>query len=368
MRILPVVTRFFTNNTNTNTINRQNAFKPQFTADDANDTFQSYSILDLQINEMQDEIENKIKPYKEMIKEKFNIIGKIGYDTQEKLKLIRTSETELMNKKFEANEQPVFKKADKRTEPYEKYQKNIKEFETTEKFVKNSSYYSTPQILKTIEKSRAKVYRDTDEFSKLQPLYDTIQNTKNEMSDELDLINSHNLPEFSQKIKELDDKNLTAVMLALVSGYPDAVAICKKSDDILKAYKEKSQPSFKLLEQVEALNGEIQRFDGKSSDNNRKVVEEMDKFIDENIDYEDNILSKSEINQTYQKLLQDANIAIKKYTDRLAKHLAEDKTTVSPRIIDRTLKSQAKANKTINELIQKEKQKFYEQINSNIQR
>ena len=101
MRILPVVTRFFTNNANTNTINRQNAFKPQFTADDANDTFQSYSILDLQINEMQDEIENKIKPYKEMIKEKFNIIGKIGYDTQEKLKLIRTSETQLMNKKLD---------------------------------------------------------------------------------------------------------------------------------------------------------------------------------------------------------------------------------------------------------------------------
>ena len=358
MRILPVVSRFFTNNANTGTINRQNAFKPQFTADDANDTFQSYSILDMQIDEMQDEIENKIKPYKEMIKDRFSIIGKIGYDTQEKLKLIRSYETQLMNKKFDADKHPAFKKAEMKTNPYEQYEKNIKEFERSENLVKNNPYYS--EITDAVEKKRAKIYRDTDEFAKLQPLYEKIQNTKQDMSEELDGVNSQALPEFYSKVKTLDDKNRTAVMLALVSGYPDAIGICKKSDAILNAYHEKNEPSFKLLERVETLNGEIQRFEHSIEDNSA-TLNEIDKFIDENKDYENNTLQTSEIKNTYQDLLQKADNIINRHAQKLVDFFSTDTTKVSPRIIDRTLKSQAKANKAVNELILKEKQKIYEQ-------
>lgn len=358
MRILPVTARFFTNNTNTGIVNRQNTYKPQFTADDANDTFQSYSILDMQLEEMQDEIKNKIEPYKEMIKDKFCIIGKIGYDTQEKLKLIKNYETQLMNKKFDADSQQAFKKAEQKTKPYEEYQKNIKEFERNEKLVNSNPYYSA--VSGAIEKKRAKVYRDSDEFAKLEPLYEKIQSTKQDMSEELDSVNSRNLPEFYPKVKDLDDKNRTAVMLALVSGYPETVNISKKSAEILKAYENNSKPSYKLLEDVEALNSNIQSFE-HSIENNNDVIEEMDKFIDDNKDYEKNSLQTSEIKNTYEGLLQKADTIINRHAQKLMAFFDSDNTKVSPRIIDRTLKSQVRANKEINRLIQKEKQKIYDQ-------
>ena len=56
-----------------------------------------------------------------------------------------------------------------------------------------------------------------------------------------------------------------------------------------------------------------------------------------------------------EKAIEKADNIINRHAQKLVDFFSTDTTKVSPRIIDRTLKSQAKANKAVNELILKEK-------------
>ena len=149
--------------------------KPTFSG---KDRFEGKSIIQTGLDELKADIEEEIIPYREKYKDTFIQLGKIGYDSQEKLKLVKDYETRLMNKKLNAENNETFIQASKNALLFEKYKNNIDEFERTAEFVQKNDYYSNPEILKTIEKNRSKMIRDAKEFTKIETLYNKTNETK----------------------------------------------------------------------------------------------------------------------------------------------------------------------------------------------
>ena len=96
-------------NISSRTYNNNNRlkFQPKYQSPitfNGSDTYQGSSFIDKQINDLKNNIETKISPLKDKYKQEFLQVGLIGYDSQEKLKLIRKYETALMNKKLQTPE------------------------------------------------------------------------------------------------------------------------------------------------------------------------------------------------------------------------------------------------------------------------
>lgn len=359
-------------NISSRTYNNNNRlkFQPKYQSPitfNGSDTYQGSSFIDKQINDLKNNIETKISPLKDKYKQEFLQVGLIGYDSQEKLKLIRKYETALMNKKLQTPENTDLISATKNAILYEKYLNNINEFERTAEFAAEHNYCATPEILRYIEKSRPKIYRDNDEFENLKPFYNKYRTEKESMEQSLNKITSAGLPEFSEKIKQLDEQNKTAVILMIISGYLGISDINREASKIYQDYTEQKEPLYKLLERIESLNNKIQKFDEEKS-THEKNISELKDFIAVNKDYKTKNLSEETITKTYQKLLHNTDTVILNYIDSLKEYAAVNPAKISPRIVERTFNAQAKINKKLNNLIQKEKQKLYEQTNNEFQK
>ena len=339
----------------------------QFTNFNGHDSFQKSSYVDTQINNLKNNIATKISPYENKYKQEFIQTGLIGYDSQEKLKLIRQYETELINKKLGIGQNEILKKIPQKALLYEKYANGIKEFERTAEFVLTHKLYATPEILNYIEINRPKIYRDNNEFEKLKPYYEYVCNENEKTNKKLEQITSAGMPEFSQKIKTLDEQNKTAAILLIISGYLDISDIKKETGNIIKAYNEKSEPLYNIIERIEKLNNKIQRFEEYNTFHEENISE-LKKFIEQNKNYKNENLTEKEIKTVYHKLLNEADTAILDYTNSVQKYSGENPVKISPRIIDRTFKSHSRINNTLNKLIQNEKQKIYEQTNNEFQK
>lgn len=361
MRILPIISNIQTvYNPNKNyTRNNTLRINPSFGSEDR---FQKSDVLlNPQINQIKSDIQNIVEPFLEENKERFIMLGEIGYDSQEKLKLIKDYETRLMQKKFNAAQNEAFKNLTQNAILYEKYKNNIQEFERTAQFVQNHKMYSTDKILNAIENGRKKIYRDSEEFKKLKPYYDKFQEVKTNMDKELDNISSKNIPEFSKQIKNLDEQNRTAVMLFLISCYTDANDIKKEAQLLLSDCKN-HKISYDIFKRIEKINYKIQQFE-ENTENKKSITDPIDKFLEENKDYKKTNIPENEICKIYEKLLANTDKTISKYANELIEYNQSNKIKISPRIIDRTYNSQARINKHLNELILQEKEKFYRQEN-----
>ena len=326
------------------------------------DRFEGKSIIQTGLDELKADIEEEIIPYREKYKDTFIQLGKIGYDSQEKLKLVKDYETRLMNKKLNAENNETFIQASKNALQFEKYKNNIDEFERTAEFVQKNDYYSNPEILKTIDKNRSKMIRDAKEFAKLEPLYNKTNETKAQMNTDLEQISSKNLPDFHNKIKALDEQNKMAAMLMFISEYPDTTNICNEYKSILKDYNEKKILMYDLLDRIGRLSYNIQKFKERKN-NFEENINDINKFIEENKSYKTENISEKEIRTTYDKLLKNADNTIAMHSKNLQNYAAAHPAEISPRIADRTFKMQAKILKQLNTMIWNEKQKFYNRIN-----
>ena len=353
MKILPVNLNMFSAVNNNRSCYQTPHIRMCFNGEDS--FSRTNSFVNEQIRQLENDVNNKVLPYRDEHREKFIALGKIGYDSQEKLKLVRAYETELMNKKFDAGETETFKNASQNARIYEQYNRNIKEFERNEQFVQEHPQYASSELLQAIEKGREKVYRDSEEFEKLKPHYEKFQEIQEQMDDELSDVSSAALPEFHEKIKQLDMQNKTAAMLFLVSGYTDVQEIKKETGDIIQEYKE-NKVSYDILKRLEKVNYKIQKFE---EDDKTSVLESIDNFLEENKNSEAAELTKDEIHQTYKTLLENTDEIILKYTGEMTAYNEANLVKISPRIMDRTFKSQEKTNKIINELILNEKEKYY---------
>lgn len=325
----------------------------------SNDTAHFGSILDMQIGELKEIFENEINPFIEKNKPMYIQIGKIGYDSQEKLKLAKNLNQQLFNKKFDLENNITIKKVEKTVEPYRKYLDNIKEFEQTSRFILNSKYYATPEMVRFIEKSRPKIYQGSTEFSKIKPVYDEYNQTKQNIDNDLNNIGLQSNPEFARKLKDLDNQNRTAVMLMLVSGYPDMLKLSGDAEKLFKDYKEHTQPVFKLMEQTERLTYDTRHFQEHSLSNRSELDKEIKDFIDANKNYKSENLTEEEINTVYNEFIIAADNTINSHAKKLETFVKDNPFKVSPRIIDKTLKAQQRTNKQLSILLQKAKEEFY---------
>lgn len=353
MRILPVSFTYASN------INQMYRIKKENTSLKSNDQISFGTILDRQIGELKQTFEDEILPFKEKNLPKYIQIGKIGYDSQEKLKIAKDYAQELFNKKFTYQENTVLKNVKKSVEPYEKYLKNIKEFEKTSGFIQNNENYSTAEIRQFIKKSTPKIYQGSEEFEKLKPLYDKYELTKDNIDAELDAAGIQTRPEFAKQLEKLDTQNKEAVMIMLISGYPEMLKITTDAQKLFKDYSEKNEPLYKLLERTEKLNEDTQNFIKNNIDNSTRIDNEIELFLEKNKNYKEVNLSAEEIKTTYIELINQTDKIIEKHTGVLNSYYNSQKIKVSPRIIDKTLKAQERVNKKLNELLLQEKQKFY---------
>lgn len=359
MKILPVSILPFIRTQNVQPANNQPK-KISFTS--KNDIFASGSILDREITDLKEVFDNEINPFIEKNREKFNQAGKIGYSSQEKLKIVQSLEQQLFEKKFNSTDNKIFKEVEKVTDIYAKYKENIREFEQTSKNIINSTMYSTPELRKAVEKSRPKVYQGEEEFGKIQPLYQEYNNAKSIINQDLDELSIKNMPEFAAKIEELRNQNATAVFIILNSGYADMLKLSKDAQQLFKDYKEKNQPAFKLMERADRLSCDVQKFQN-NIENYETNSEETEKFIEENKDYENKNLSEEEIKNTYKELFKAADEIIDFHSANLYNYYKENPIKLSPRIIDKTFKAQERANRNLNKMLQNEKLAFYEKSN-----
>ncbi len=351
-----------------------NPFKPQYSREKntplsssqpvftSNDRFEANSIVKTELDSIATDIKEEIIPYREKYKNTFIQLGKIGYDSQEKLKLVKNYETMLMNKKFNAANNEIFKQASKNALLYEKYKNNIDEFERTAQFAQKNNYYSNTEIVKLINTSRPKMIRDAEEFSKLEPTYNKVNETTELMNADLEKICSGNLPNFHNKIMALNEQNKTAAMLMFISDYPDTTNICNEYKNILNEYQTKKLPMYDLLKKIEKLSYKIQKFK-ENQENSEERLAEINRFVEENKNYKTENISEKTIKTTYDKLLKNTDDTIIKYSKDLQDYVNKHPVNISPRITDRTFKMQARIIKQLNELIWQEKQKFYSQTN-----
>ena len=353
MKILPLVS-YKTNNTrNFENNKKQISMTPVFTS---NDSAQFGTVLDSQIFNLKEIFDKEINPYINQNKPKFTQIGKIGYDSQEKLKLAQNLSQQLFNKKIDFENQNTFKKVKKVIDPYEKYLSNIKEFEYTSKIILNNENYATPEIKNFIKKNTHKIYQEDEEFNKIKPLYEEYNSTKEELNQNLDKININNKPDFTRRLKVLDKTNREAVMLILVSGYTDMIKLSTEAEDLFIDYKEKNEPNFKLMERANRLYYAAQQFQEQTMNNN-SIDSEINYFLLENKNYISENLTKSEISTEYNELFNKTDNIINLHAQKLNEFYKENPIKTSPRIIDKTLKAQEKVNKQLNQMLLAEKQK-----------
>ena len=329
---------------------------PNFTG--CGDFVMSKNYLDNKIIELKNNIDSVISPFKQQYGGQFILLGQIGFDIQEKLKLSGKYETQLLRKKIYAADNKTFKQAERKTADYKKYMENIKEFKRYEKLSEREPYSSNPIILKTIADNREKFTCDDDEFNKLKIYYDTVIGTKSSMSEELDNINLKNFPETAEKIKALKDKHITVLSMFLFSDYFLMADIYKSYNEITTAYRDKTLPADMLLEKIYRQEENLQKF--AENDNNRTdSLNMISDFLQDNNNFKTESISKEEINSVYKKLTAKADKIIAEYADYLKKYNADTKIKIDKKLINKTLKSQNSINTLLSSLVQKEQEKMY---------
>ena len=332
---------------------------PSFTSD----SFRPGGILDDRLNEISENIKTEIDPFKEKYNELFIQAAHIGYDSQEKLKLILDYEQKLMEKRFYAEQDnEVFKKFEKELSEYEQYNRNIKTFESRSQLILKNDLYSTPEIQHALQNGKGKIYQNSEEFKKLEPLYDKYQSSKKKMDSDLENNKPQNLPDFFSGIKSLDEQNKTAIYMLIVSGYSDMADIYKYSNELIKDCKDAKKPMYRLVKQAENLNSKIYNFI-EDIPNIEKAMPEISKFLEKNKNYKTDNLSEKEIRGVYEELLKKSDEIIEESAETLREYRRNNPVKINKAIQAETLKAQTEVINEIDKLMAEEREKFYSNIN-----
>ena len=329
---------------------------PKFTGQDSFSS-KSYS-FDNRLSELKDTIDAVITPFKQQYGENFIRLGKIGFDAQEKLALVKKNEKELFYKKLYASDNETFKQSEKNVKDYEKYTNNINNFKHYEELSKKEPYFSNPAIVKIIDDNHEKFAGDVNEFDKLKTYYDTVKNTTKAMHEELNKINLKNIPDAAEQIEKLDNKHIAVIVLFLLSDYTQMSDIYKEYNAISTGYKNKTMPINMVWNRIDLLEENLQKF-AENDANRADTMKEIDKFLEE--DYKDNTenISANKIKSIYEQLFENTDKTISKYTEYLKKYNADTKLEIDKKLINKTLKYQNTVNAKLASLIQQEKEKIY---------
>lgn len=323
------------------------------------------SLYEKDLNQLKDSIERSILPYKTDKMPDYTLLAKIGYDAQEKIKLVQEQENSLFQAKLRFKDNEAFKQSRNTLTPYHDYQKNIKDFERTVDLVADCSYLATPRVTKYINKSSAKMYENASEFNKFEKLDKKYKEITEQTEKDLDKFDIRENPVFFKRIRDLGNQNKTAVALYWISDFYQAVEIEKAYEKLKTDSANNKITPYEFDKRVSQLNSKIMDF-GKDKASRTTHDLKVKEFLAENKDYKTKNITNEEINSTYLKLHGQVTKTIWKNSYDLAMFFDKNKISPNTKIMNETLNSQYKINKKLNELIQKEKEKYYSKLNQDI--
>lgn len=309
--------------------------------------------IDKDIIVLKQNIDEVILPFKKQYAKQFSQLGQIEYETQEKLDLVNSQEAKLLLKKIEAEDNKAFKNTETKTVDYKKYIDNIEEFKFYEELAKKEPFLHNQAVKEKINAGRERFKGEINEFNKFKPYYDTVQNTKHNMREELDKITLKSLPDVAEKIKNLKDKHRTAAGLLLFSDCRKINEIYKEYNAIAECNKDTNADIYKLQKRIALLHDDLKKF--AENDNKEDSIDMINKFLDENSDNKIQDITKEEIKSVYEQLYTEADAVTAKYSEYLKKYDTDNKIEIDKKLINKTLKYQESVNKELASLIQKEK-------------
>ena len=317
----------------------QNTFSNKNTFRSNNIHAKGHSFWKTYMNELASEVQNEVVRYKNTYMNRFILLGKIGYDSQEKLSLVNKFEKELFNRKVFAENDKNFAEASKNARLYEKYQDNISDFERTVEFARRRDFFGSSDMAEAIKCSKAAMTENTEEPEKLKPLYIKFLEVKEKMQTDLEKESSNSIPEFFNKIKALDMQNKTAVMYMMISDYTETMQIIKDYENLFKEYNENGNLSYIFFNKISNLFERVQMFKERKPklQENFKAIDE---FLEENKNYQTENLSESTIKSTYTGLLNNADRIISECTKELEDYNAASAQIIDIELINKTLKKQ----------------------------
>ena len=182
------------------------------------------------------------------------------------------------------------------------------------------------------------------------------------------------LKKLKQKLSSLDPFLVEEIIDSYDAIIEDKKIKGMKENDIIKefnnlknGYKNKSIPMYQLEKRLEKLHYNVDDFNPTSEKKNEDL-DYIDRFLEKNKDYYATTVSKDYLKSVYEKLNQKSNEAIEKYSNDLDEYIEQNSPNLNQDIIDKTIETQNKINERLNNLIQAEKNKFYEQSYKDFQK
>lgn len=315
-------------------------------------SFGSYE--DEQMTILQNRITTLVQPYLTENKGLYLKLGKLGYDMQEKSKVYQRREQNLFNKDCDARKEDKIENAVNMLEPFAKYYNNITTFDRTSKMMKNSPF-ATQEIRDYIENNKEKMTENKKEFFKLNATKVEVAGLMHSMSDDLFGLRQTNIEE----AKELFDKEMDAKCRMMMNPCRDAIEIVKDFQDLKKDYNKISL--YNLDKRIGKLSGRIDDFK-RDIEFHKDAPQNIKNCLRENKNYYSASKSVDEINKSYDEIEEKMDEVISQYADKIDNCVKmSDISDVDFDVINSTLKNQEEINNGLNDLIQKEKTKYYEE-------
>lgn len=312
------------------------------------------SYEDEQMKILQNRITTLVQPYLTENKGDYLKLGRMCYDMQEKSKVYQEREQSMFYKDCDARKDDKIANAEKVLEPFEKYYTNIRTFDRTSEMMKNSPFV-TQEIRDYIENNKEKMIANEKEFQKFNATTVEVANLEESMSNDLYMLRQTNFEE----AKGLQDKEFDAKFRIMISPCRDALEIVKGFDELKKDYDKL------LLYDLDKRIGKLsERIDDFKEDikTHKDAPQDIKNCLRENKKYYSTTKSVEEINKSYDEIEKKMDETISQYADKIDDCVkSSDTSNIDFDVINTTLQDQEEINNRLNDLIQQEKVKYYEQ-------
>ena len=303
MKIAPVITNIFKTQTLIKPI-QPLSFKAELPA-----------VIKTGLSELDNLTDNEITPFINDSRDLYIETGKIGYRAQEAVNLITMKENELFQYKFAIQNPENSLLAPFATEysaPFKEYRQNKLNFERIEK-MSQLPMYDKPELKKKIAAAKAFVSSNDNEFEKIKPVADYLENNYKKLGKELDEVSLKSDERLFEKFKKAKEQQLSAQYFMFITPYNDAVKLKLKREDIKASLKNPAISLYTNIENIKKAQESAEKI-AKDKEFFYKNHADMEKFVSEN----KNALppSDDEINDTYRNLKAKCDSIFEKYAQK----------------------------------------------------
>jgi len=319
------------------------------------------TFIDEQIDELKG-CQNEILNYLNIRKDKFTTIGKIGLDSQEKLKLIGPLNLKFQLRSLEIADNKDIQTIEKVLKNYKQYNDNIKVFEQFENLTQtNQKYCLSPELKQLIKEGKKHIYQNKEVFEVYEPLNKQYQQTKEKIEKDLEAMPPLN-KEFSEKLHYINNANSGAIITLLITDYSGMKKFLQDSDAIIKSYTDK-KVAYDFIKRLEHMNLAAENLK-KTIENPDKTDTEINKYLNEYNDYFKTVATNEEIKTYFNTLLKQVDETISIPGKELLKYHQNNPITTDSSAEQETLEQQSAILEEITNQLIDTQSKYYEKLNS----